>query len=197
MNNDDLQKTWNTPGNNLASEQQRALAEKFTLQMIRHRRFQLFWIIQSFTWLTLITGLAIWAIAIGKVNPTREWVLFPLLIAPWGFATYFLRRYLKPNALPQGESPIADSLRAALTSNQSHQSHLKLVGLLFIITVPLLVLAMQQLQGVGKISSRELLSMAWFFGATLLGSGAVIATRYFGSLLPNQKRIEDLLSQFD
>jgi hypothetical protein len=147
--------------------------------------------------LTLITGLAIWAIAIGKVNPTREWVLFPLLIAPWGFATYFLRRYLNPNVLPQGESPIADSLRAALTSNHSHQSHLKLVGLLFIITVPLLVLAMQQLQGVGKISSRELLSMALFFGATLLGSGAVIATRYFGSLLPNQKRIEDLLSQFD
>ena len=197
MNNNDLQKTWAAPGNHLPLEQQRALAETFTRQMIRSRRFQLFWIIQSFTWLILITGLAIWTIAIGKVNSAQEWVLFPLLIAPWGFAIYFLRRYLKPCELTEGDSPIVDSLRAALASNQSHQSRLKLVGLLFIITVPLLVLAMEQLHGVGKISSRELTSMGWCFGATLLGSAAIIAARYFGSLLPNQKHLEELLCQFD
>ena len=42
MNNDDLQKTWNGPGNHLPLEQQRALAERFTRQMVRRRRFQLF-----------------------------------------------------------------------------------------------------------------------------------------------------------
>jgi hypothetical protein len=39
--------------------------------------------------------------------------------------------------------------------------------------------------------------MGWCFGATLLGSAAIIAARYFGSLLPNQKHLEELLCQFD
>lgn len=198
MNFDELQSDWNSPRNNLPSEQQRALAEKFSHQMARRRRFQSFWLVHAFVWLTLITGLAIWMVVVGKASPTQEWGLFLLLLAPWGFAIHFLRRHLQPpTPIARGESPVKDSLSAALISNRTHQSHLKLVGLLFVIMIPLLVVAMQQLHAVGKLSARELMSVAIFFAATLLVCGAGIAAQYVGRLLPQQKQLEDLLRHFE
>jgi hypothetical protein len=197
MNFDELQQAWNSPRNSLPAEQQRALAEKFSRQMIRRRRFQTFWLIHTFVWLTLITGLAIATIATGRTSPAQEWGLFPLLIVPWGFAIHLLRRYRKPAApATRGELPVSDSLNAALASNRTAQSHSKWIGALYILLTPVLGLAMQQLQAAGKVSSRELTSMAVFFGATLLFCGAVLAARYFGRLRPQQKQLEDLLQQF-
>ena len=196
MNFDELQKTWNSPRNNLASEQQQKLAEQFTRQMIRRRRFQTFWLIQTFVWLTLITGLVIWMVAIGKASPAQEWGLFPLLLVLWGFAIHFLRRHLQPVApIAPGELPVIESVRRALASNQTNQSHLKLVGILYVVMIPLLVLAMQQLHAVGKVSAHELASMAVFFGGVLLIGAAVIAGRYFGRVLPQQTQLKALLTE--
>ena len=198
MNFDELQQAWNSPHNNLPPEQQRALAEKFNRQMVRRRRFQTFWLIHTFIWLTLITGLAVWNVMTKKVALGQEWALIPLLVVPWAFAIYFLRRYLKPAApIARGEMSVADSLRAALGSNRTEQSHSKWIGALYVIVTPLLVLVMQQLHAAGKVSARELTSMACFFGATLLLCGAVLAARHFGRLLPQQKQLEDLLGQFN
>ena len=98
--------------------------------------------------------------------------MFPLLIVPWGFAFHFLRRYLKPaEPVARGELSIADSLRAALASNRANQPHLKLVGVLYVLMIPLLALAMQQLHAVGKVSARELTSMAALSAGVLLLSG--------------------------
>jgi hypothetical protein len=197
MNFDELQPDWNSPRNNLPTGQQRALVETFSRQMIRRRRFQTFWLIHTFVWLTLITGLAIVMIATGKTSLAQEWGLFPLLIVPWAFAIHMLRRHRKPAApATRGELPVSDSLSAALDSNQTAQSQSKRVGALYLVLTPLLGLAMQQLYAAGKVSSRELTSMSVFFGATLLFCGAVIAVRYFGRLRPQQRQLEDLLQQF-
>jgi hypothetical protein len=121
--------------------------------------------------------------------------LFPLLIVPWAFAIHFLRRYLKPSVpVARGELSVTDSLRAALGSNQTARSHLRLVGGLFAIMIPLLAVSMQQLHAAGKVSSRELVSMAVFFGGTLLLSAAGITARYFGRLLPQQRKLDALLA---
>lgn len=198
MNFDELQKDWNSPRNNLPKEQQRVLAEKFIRQMFRRHRFQTYWLIHTFVWLTLITGLAMVMIVSGKTSPAQEWGLFPLLIVPWGFAFHFLQLHLKPaTTLVRGEMPIADSFRTALGSNRAEQARLKLVGVLFAVMVPVLAVSALQLQAAGKVSSRELTSMAIFFGGVLLVSGAGLAARYFGRLLPQQKQLEELLRQFN
>lgn len=85
---------------------------------------------------------------------------------------------------------------AEVLSVRTAQSHSKWIGALYVIVTPLLILAMQQLHAVGKVSARELTSMACFFGATLLLCGVVIATRYFGRLRPQQKQLEEVLRQF-
>lgn len=197
MTFDELQKDWNSSRNHPPMEQLHTLAGKFAHQMIRRRRFQSFWLVHTLVWLTLITGLAIWLIAIGKASPAQEWGLFPLLVVPWGFAIYFLRRHLNPPApVTRGGLPVLDSLSAALVSNRETQKHLKIVGVLYVIMIPPLVLMMHQLHAAGKISARDLNSMALFFGATLLICGVGIAARYFGRLLPQQKQLQELLQQF-
>ena len=196
MNLNEMQQDWNSPRNNLPTEPQQKLARQFTRQMIRRRRFQALWLINTFVWLTVITVLAIRTVAVGQTTPSQEWGLFPLLIVPWAFAFHFLRRHLKPvEPLALGELTVADSLRAALASNRTTQRHLKLVGVLFAIMLPLLVVAMQQLHTVGKVSARELTSMAALFAGVLLLSGAGIAARYFGRLLPQQKQLQALLAE--
>jgi hypothetical protein len=195
MNFDDLQNAWNTPRNQLPTAEQERLAQQFTRQMIRRRRFQAIWLVNTIVWLTLITVLAIWVIAVGKANPAQEWGLFPLLILPWAFAVYFLRQYRKSTSLARGDLSVSDSLRRALGANRTEQSHLKCVTVLFTIMIPLITLSMHQLRGVGKMSSSELASMAILFGTTLLASGAGIAIRYFGRLLPQQRQIKALLAE--
>src|SRR5688572_6603027 len=118
MNLNEMQNAWNSPRNNLPTAEQQQLAQQFTRQMIRRRRFQAIWLANTFVWLTLITLVAFRTIAAGNVNLEQEWALFPLLIVPWAFAFHFLRRYLKP-AGPgvSGEVSVADSFRAALNSN--------------------------------------------------------------------------------
>lgn len=198
MNFDELQQTWNSSRNCPPPQQQHALAETFIRQMNRRRRFQTFWLIHTMVWLTLITGLAIGMIATGKTSLVQEWGLLPLLIVPWGFAIQFLRRYRHAaTPLVRGEMPLTDSFRAALGSNQTEQSHLKRVGALFAIMIPVLAVSAWQLQVAGKVSSRELTSMLTLFGVVLLASGAGIAARYFGRLLPQQKQLEELLRQLN
>ena len=196
MNPNEMQNAWNSPRNNLPTEELQRLADKFTRQIIRRRRFQTIWLVNTFVWLTAITVLAVWLIAVGKAKPASEWALFPLLIVPWAFAIHFLRRHLKPvSSVARGELSVAESLRVAHGSNQTERLHLKLVAGLFAIMLPLLAVSVQQLHAAGKASAHELASMAGFFGAVLLLSGAGIAARYFGRLLPQQRQLDALLAE--
>ena len=196
MNLNEIQSAWDSPRNRPSMEEQQQLARQFTRQMIRRRRFRTVWLINTFVWLTLITALVIRNLASGRTDVGQEWGLFPLLLAPWAFALYFLRRHLKPAApLTHGELSLADSFRAARASTLTEKSHLKLVGVLFVIIVPLLALGMRQLHTTGKMSEHDLACMAAFFGGVLLLSAGGIAARYFGRLRPQEKRLDELLME--
>jgi hypothetical protein len=196
MNSNEMQNAWNSPFNNLSRDQQEQLAGQFVRRMNRRRQFQSIWLITSFAWLTIITVIAFWTVAVGNTNLTREWGLLPLLILPWVFAVYFLRSYLKSDApRAEGTVPIVESLRAALVSNLSHQSRLKIVGGLYVILTPVIALTMRQLQATGKVSGHELTSMAVLFGGALVVGVAGITALFFGRLVPQQKRLEVLLGE--
>lgn len=195
MSFDEMQNAWNSPANNLPTEQQRQLAERFTRQMNRRRHFQNVWLANTFAALTLVTALAIRTLTLGKVQPAQEWGLFPLLIVPWAFAIYFLRQHLKSSATKSGETSVLDAFRAALDSNRSSQSRLKRVGVLYLIVIPILAMTLRQLHQVGKVSERELISMAAFFGIALLVGVIGIALRYFAALRPQEKKLDALLQE--
>lgn len=195
MNLNELQTAWNSPQNSAPANEQQQLAGQFARQMIRRRRFQSIWLITTFAWLTVITVVAAWTFAAGHAKPGFEWGVIPLLLLPWIAAVYFLRSYLKSASAAQGSLPVLDSFRAALQSNQAERTNLKLVAGLLALMVPLLALAMRQLQAMGKVSDQELVSMALVFGAALLAGLGGIAVRYFGRLQPQRKRLEILLRE--
>ena len=196
MNSNEMQLIWNSPLNNLTRGQQERLADHFIHQMNRRRRFQSIWLINIFVWLAIITVIAVWTVAAGNTQLTQEWALIPLLIVPWALAVYFLRSYLKSRVpLSPDELPIIESLRAALTSNFNQQSRLKIVGGLYFILIPIIVLAMRQLQTVGKGSEHQLASMAVLFAGALLVSALAMTALFFGRLVPQQRKLEGLLAE--
>ena len=196
MNLNEMQTAWNSPRNNLPTAASQHLAQQFTRQMIRRRRFQAIWLTNTFVWLTLITMAVIQTSAAGKFNPAQQWAVLPLVLVPWAFALHFLRRFLKPTApVARGEISVADAFHAALDSNRTEQSHLKLVGVLLAVLIPFLALAMQQLQAAGKVSAKDLTNMAIFFGVALVAGGAGVAARYFGRVLPQQRKLTALLAE--
>jgi hypothetical protein len=198
MNLDDMQALWNSPANRPADAAQRQLAERFARRLIRQRRFQAVWLVNVFVWLTLITALAVWNVVAKKVSLTAEWGVIPLLAVPWAFAVFLLRRHLKPAApVVRGELTVTDSLRAALAAIRAQQSHLKRVGLLLAIMIPLLAVSLWQLRTTGKASPRELTSMVVFFGGALLVAGSAIAARYFASLCPQQRQLASALDELN
>jgi hypothetical protein len=166
--------------------------------MNRRRRFQSIWLIFTFAWLTLISVAVIGNLAKGAFHPSGEWAVFPMLAALWAFAIHFLQSYLKPAApIAGGGSPVAESFRAALVSIRKEQANLKLVAILFVILIPLTVVAVGQLEAAGKISPRELRSMVVFFGSVFLASGAGIAIWYFGRLAPRRRTLETLVGELN
>ncbi len=66
MNLNEMQNAWNSPRNNLPTAEQQRLAQQFTRQVIRRRRFQAIWLTNTFVWLTLITLVVVQTIAAGK-----------------------------------------------------------------------------------------------------------------------------------
>jgi hypothetical protein len=196
MNSEEMQSTWNSGRNDLPAGRHEALANEFALKFARRRRLNSIWLAHTFVWLTFITVVAVWNLGLGKVRPERDWALFPLLIIPWAFACHFLRKHLRADViLITGELPVAAALRAAQSANRAEQSRLKLVGILFAITTPILALSILQLTLAGKVSPRELPSMVAFFGTALLVGALLILTRYFGRVLPEARRLKALLGE--
>ena len=198
MNLNEIQNVWNSPSNRPPDTGRERLARQFVRQMIRRRRFQSIWLIVTFAWLTLISVVALGNLVRGNLNPAVEWAVIPLLIAPWAFAIHFLRSYLKSSAsCPSGGSPVAESFREALAATLSEQTHLKRVGALLAILVPILIIVLQQLQSAGKVTPREMACMAVFFGGALLAGGLGLAIRYFRRLVPRRRMLDNLLAELD
>ena len=198
MNLNEIQSLWNSPSNQMPDPEHERLARQFVSQLIRRRRFQSIWLIVTFVWLTVISVLVFGNLADGKLSPSIEWAVFPLLLVPWGFAIHFLRRYLKPPVTPSsGESPVAESFRAALVSTCAEQRNLKWVTAMWVILIPILIVSARQLQAAGKVSPHELDCMMVFFGGALLASGLGMAIRYFRWLAPQRRRLVGLLDELD
>jgi hypothetical protein len=198
MNFAELETIWNSADNRPTAAEREKLTHHVLAWVRRHRRRDIIWLAWTFGVLTIMTSFAAWLLfATDKVNLAAEWAAVPLLLVPWWFAFLFLRRFLRPaGSHCRGDMPIADALAAALKTNEAAQFRLRAVGLLYAVFLPVLAVSMWQLHAVGKASSRELFSMAMFFGGVLLLSGAGVFARYRFRLKPQQQQLEELLRAY-
>jgi hypothetical protein len=198
MNIDDLQGVWNSSSNGPTSAESERLTKHFIESLFRQRRHQLAWLTWTFFSLTVITGFVGWLIfGTDKVDPTLEWGVIPLLLVPWTFAFYFLKRYRKPTApVVGGDVAIVDALIATKNAIRAKQTGLKAICVMFLIFLPLLAVSISQLYAAGKASSRELISMVVFLGGACAVSGIGVVLRYC-HLLRQRKQLEKILRQFE
>ena len=198
MNFAELQTIWNSPGNQPNPAQRERLTQQLLGWVRRQRRHQLMWLVWTFAALTGITAFAGWLLfATNKVDLGKEWGLMPLLLVPWCFALLFLKRFLKPAvSLASGDVPIADALTRALKTNEAAQFRLRAVGVLYAIFVPILAISIWHLHSAGKASTRELFSMATFFGSVLLLCGSGVFARYRFRLKPQHAHLKALLQHY-
>jgi hypothetical protein len=198
MNLDELQKVWNSTMNSPSTDQRREIITQFNSALRRRRRRELAWLVWTFSVLTVLTAFVGWVVfGTDKVQLSAEWGAIPLLLIPWVFACIFLRRFLRQTGLTtRGDMTISDSLAAALSVNRSERSKLKTVGVMYLIALPIMAFSIWQLHSVGKVSSRELISMVTFLGGALALSACALLAKYRFSLVPKGQKLKALLSQF-
>ena len=68
---------------------------------------------------------------------------------------------------------------------------------MYLVAVPVLALCLIQLHSAGKASLRELLCMAGFLGGMLALSASVVFGRFWFRLVPDGKKLQALLRQFE
>jgi hypothetical protein len=197
MKLDELQNLWNSSDNQPTASQRNHLLAQFNAKLRRRRRMELGGLVWIFLVLTALTTFVGWLIlGTDKVRLEAEWMVVPLLLIPWALAGFYLKMFLRTTPANHDDLTITASLTAALAANQRQRRKLKALGLMYVIFLPVLAIAIWQLHSVGKISSRELISMITFFVAALaVGVGAVLA-RYRFSLVPEGLKLTTLLSQF-
>jgi hypothetical protein len=199
MNFAELEMIWNSGGNQPSAGQREKITRHALEWVRRQRRHQGIWLVWTFGVLTVLTSFAGWVLfGTDKVDLGREWGVIPLLLLPWTFAVIFLKRFLKPEmAVVRGDMPIAEALGQAIRTNEASQFRLRAMGVLYAVFVPVLAVGMWQLHLAGKASSRELFSMAVFFGGVLLLSGAGVFARYRFRLKPQHQQLKAVLGYYE
>ncbi len=198
MNLDDLQKIWNSSGNQPSPADCARMTDRFARTLLRKRRFQAAWLGWTFFSLISITGFVGWLIlGTDKVDLKMEWGVVTLLAVPWAFAFHFLRQHLGAGTPShQGDAAIVDALRTAREAIRTERRNLKLIGILYLIIVPWLALTIFQLHAAEKMTSSELLSLSIVMAGVLVLSavGIFLKGRH---LLPQQEQLDSVLAQFN
>lgn len=198
MKLDELEKLWKSNVNRPSAENRHELTERFTATLRRRRRRELAWLVWTFFVLGVLTVLVGWIVfGTDKMDLSAEWASIPLLLVPWSFALVFLRRYLRAEPIHRGDVTIRDSLKMALSANARKRTKLKTLGVMYAVVLPILVMSVWQLHSVGKVSARELVSMGIFLGSALALSAGAALSNYWISLVPEGRKIETLLGQFE
>jgi hypothetical protein len=199
MNFDELQKAWNSAGNQPDLDEQKKIAGQFINGLRTQRRHHFAWLVWTFFQLTLMTGFVAWLlIGTNKVNLAQEWGMILLLLLPWAVALVLLKLFLKQcTPVSYAEGTLHHAISAAASANSAAIRRSKVLGVMYVAVVPILGVVMWQLHGADKISGRELVCMATAFGTVLGVAALAVAARYYRHLLPQHRHLKAVLGQFD
>lgn len=201
MNNDDLNRIWNSPLNQPSPTR----IEEEKMQFIRtlHRRHRGFVLFMSlvFTALIILTGVLLLEVispdSAGRaIDWRREWSIVPLFALPWAAWIYAVTRYRRHRAAhPDYSASIQATARALLDENRVTLRRNRFIALLQIGFLALLPLMVHQLKEVGKAGD-EINAMFILFPAVFGVVLAWMAYRCQRSLLPAKRRLESLLNSY-
>jgi hypothetical protein len=120
-----------------------------------------------------------------------------MLAVCWGMLAAVLIAGVLAKRPPREGAPVRQTLEALLAANRRARINYRIFWMsLPVFLVPLLV-AVVQLNEVGKATGRDMVQMLLVFGVALGASVGWNTLRFFRVLKPEQRRLEGLLAEYE
>lgn len=151
--------------------------------------------------LTVPLALAAFDIAQGRadaVDFTREWALIPFALIPFTVLILIWRRqkaHLERH--PRVDGSLKEMFRALLDENAAARGRIHILAGAFVVFAPLLAVMVSQLGAVGKMAPAHMVQAGIIMGCGLAGGALFMALKYVVQLMPERRRLEALLSQYE
>lgn len=193
-----LEAAWRSPANTPDDRAQTYLMEEVMKTLKARRRGEVLLFAIPTIAMSIFTAIAIQAGTSGRMDPAREWGSLAMLGVCWLMlaavlvAGVLLRRRGRSNG-----ASMRDTLSAMLSANRRARTNVRIFWMMLpVFLVPMLV-GVSQLQDVGKVTERDTWQMLFVFGVALVASVGWNTGRYFWVMKPEQRRLEDLLREYE
>lgn len=196
MEFDRLEQAWRSQANIPDQQAQAYLMEQLMHALKARRRGEILLLAIPVAAMTLFTAIAGRSILIGQTDLVREWGALAMLGVCWAvLAAVFVAGLLARRSRREG-SPVRQTLEALLAANRRARVNYRIFWMsLPVFLVPMLI-AVFQLNDVGKTTDRNMWQMLLVFGVALGASVGWNALRFFKVLKPEQRRLEGLLAEY-
>jgi hypothetical protein len=197
MEFDRLEQAWRSEANTPDAKAQAYLMEQLMQMLKARRRGEMLFAMIPVAAMTFFTAIAVRSVLTGKVDLAREWGSLAMLGVCWIVLALVLTVAVMGKR-PRGDgTPVRQALEAMLRANRRERTNYKI----FLMSLPVFVLptlvAVFQLNEVGKATDRNIWQMLLVFGVALGASAGWNALRFFKVLKPEQRRLEGLLAEYD
>lgn len=203
MNYAELLAAWSSPLNRPSVDEIERQKRVCAAALVRRRRGFVAFLAAPALALAVISGLWLWRVASPGFSPGashlgREWAAPVLLATTWGLFALFVRgqiRHLRRH--PAAEASIQANLRALHDDNLRSQQRVKSAAWFHLGCLPVLAMALRQLEEAGKIAPREFMSALLFFAVVAVLSIAGLRMFLARGLRPEGRRLEALLRAYE
>lgn len=201
MNFETLQAAWQSNANAPSAAASAALLHD-AAATLKRRRAELNGLIAfacvMLTVPLLLVGLDAATGQVDAIDLAREWALVPFVLIP--IAVLFLvarRQKLQENRHASADATLLSVFRALHDENAAARWRTLVIGGAIVLFVPLLAVMLSQMGDTGKMSPQNIEQAGLVMGGALAVSLAVMAVRYVWRLLPERRRLEALIAQYD
>lgn len=192
-----LEQVWRSQANIPDQQAQAYLMEQLMHALKARRRGESLLLAIPVAAMTLFTAIMARSILVGQIDLGREWGALAMLGVCWAMLGAVAIASLRARRPPGDGSPVRQALEALLAANRRARVNYRIFWMsLPVFLVPLLV-AVVQLNQVGKTTDRDMGQMLLVFGVALGASVGWNALRFFRVLKPEQRRLEGLLAAYE
>jgi hypothetical protein len=192
-----LEQAWRSQANTPDQQAQAYLMEQLMHALKARRRGEILLLAIPVAAMSVFTAIAVRSILVGQTDLGREWGALAMLGVCWTMLAAVLIASLLARRKPRDGSPVRQALEAMLAANRRARVNYRIFWMsLPVFLVPMMV-AVIQLNDVGKTTDRNMVQMLAVFGLALGASVGWNALRFFKVLKPEQRRLEGLLAAYE
>ncbi len=192
-----LEQAWRSQANTPDQQAQAYLMEQLMHALKARRRGEILLFAIPVAAMTVFTAIAVRSILIGQTDLARESGALGMLGVCWAMLAAVMIAAALAKRPPRDVSPVRQTLEAMLAANRRARVNYRIFWMsLPVFVIPTLI-AVLQLNDVGKTTDRNMGQMLLVFGVALGASLGWNALRFFKVLKPEQRRLEGLLAEYD